>query len=407
MIWGCSWLKTIMILGASILQLPAIEKARDMGFNVVVADMNPEAIGFSVPDIKKEIISTIDTIKILQAARKHQIDGIMTLASDMPMQSVAVVCHEMGLVGISKETALKATNKAFMRDALKENGVPVPLYYRVKGLSAFIDAVKNIRDKGYKCIVKPADNSGSRGVDLLKEDCDLEEAYNYTNQFSRSGEIVVEEYMEGPEVSVETLAINGTVHVIQITDKLTTGAPYFVEMGHSQPSQLCDEIKDQIGAVAISANKAIGIKNGPSHTEIKVTKDGPKIVELGARLGGDCITTHLVPLSTGVNMVECSILIALGEIPDLRPKWNRGSAIRYLESEQGIIQAIGGVDEACEVSGIKQVSIVHNVGDEAKEIRNSVDRVGFVIAQADSAKDAVLACEEAKRLIKVDVNHDI
>ncbi len=395
--------KKIMILGASILQLPAIEKGIEMGLEVIAVDMNPEAIGFKVPGVVKEVISTIDTSGILEAANRHQINGIMTLASDMPMQSVAVISHEMGLVGISEDTALKATNKAFMRDALREAEVPVPLYFRVKDKDEFKKAVQKVRNAGYKCIVKPADNSGSRGVDLLKDDSDLNIAYDYTVQYSRGGEIIVEEFMEGPEVSVETLAVDGDVNVIQITDKLTTGAPYFVEMGHSQPSRLSEETKERIRQVAIAANKAIGITNGPSHTEIKVTKDGPKIVELGARLGGDCITTHLVPLSTGVNMVECSIRIALGEKPDLVAKWNKGAAIRYLKTGTGVVKGISGVENAERIEGVKQVSIVHGVGEQVGEIKSSVDRTGFVIAQAEDAEKAVTIAENGVKLIRVEV----
>ena len=392
-------MKKMMILGASILQLPAIEKASEMGLKVIAVDMNPEAIGFKVPGVIKEVISTIDTPAILEAAKRHNINGIMTLASDMPMQSVAVVSHELGLVGISEDTALKATNKAFMRDALRGAGVPVPLYFRVKGKDAFKEAVEKVREAGYKCIVKPADNSGSRGVDLLKENANLDTAYDYTIHYSRGGEIVVEEFMEGPEVSVETLAVDGDVHVIQITDKLTTGAPYFVEMGHSQPSQLSENVQEQIRDVTIAANKAIGIQNGPSHTEIKVTKDGPKIVELGARLGGDCITTHLVPLSTGVNMVECSIKIALGEKPDLEPKWSKGSAIRYLKTGTGTVKEIEGVDEAEKIEGVVQVSIVHGIDEQVGEIKSSVDRAGFVIAQAENADKATTIAENGTKQI--------
>ncbi len=396
-------MKRIMILGASILQLPAIEKAKEMELEVIAVDMNPEAVGFKVAGVIKEVISTIDTPRILEAANRHQINGIMTLASDMPMQSVAVVSHEMGLVGISEETALKATNKAFMRDALKEAGVPVPLYFRVKGKDEFKTAVESIQNAGYKCIVKPADNSGSRGVDLLRDDTDLDAAYDYTIRYSRGGEIVVEEYMEGPEVSVETLAVDGDVHVIQITDKLTTGAPCFVEMGHSQPSQLSEDTKRKISEVAIAANKAIGIQNGPSHTEIKVTIDGPKIVELGARLGGDCITTHLVPLSTGINMVEASIKIALGEKPDLESKCNKGAAIRYLKTDLGIIKEIKGLEEAEKKDGVKQISIVHGIGEQVGQIKSSVDRVGFVITQAESANQAIEIAEDSIRCICIGV----
>lgn len=225
--------------------------------------------------------------------------------------------------------------------------------------------------------------------------------YEYSKKYSRSGDLVVEEYLEGPEVSVETLSLDGECHVIQITDKMTTGAPYFVETGHSQPSMLPADIQLKIMEVAVAANRSIGIENGPSHTEIKVTSEGPKIIELGARLGGDNITTHLVPLSTGVNMVECCIKIALGETPDYKTKHFKASAIRYLESQEGVIQKIEGVQNAGKIEGIKQISIVHGVGEHIKQVRSSVDRIGFVIAQADSAAEAMKKCENAIKEIGI------
>lgn len=396
-------MKKIMILGASILQLPAIEKAKKMGIEVIAVDMNPNAVGFQVEEIRKEIISTIDTSKILETAKAYKIDGIMTLASDMPMRSVAVVAKEMGLVGITEETALKATNKAAMRETLKIYGVPIPKFYRVNKKEEFIAAVEYFKKKNLKCIVKPADNSGSRGVALLSDVQNVNVAFEYSKKYSRSGDIVVEEYMEGPEVSVETISIDGVCHVIQITDKLTTGAPYFVEMGHNEPSMLSEDVKEKISKVACAAVAAIGIENGPAHTEIKVTQDGPKIVELGARLGGDNITTHLVPLSTGVDMVECCIRIALGEMPDLEKKENKGAAIRYLKTNCGEIVEITGIDEAKMIKGVKQVSVIPNVGEQVKEIKSSVDRVGFVIAQDETPEQAIKICETALKKIKVKV----
>lgn len=396
--------KKLMILGASILQLPAIEKAKEMGLDVVVVDMNPDAVGFNVPGIEKEIISTIDIQAVISAAKSHKIDGIMTLATDMPMRTVAAVAKEMNLIGIDEETALKATNKAEMRKALQVSNVPIPKFYVVSNKEEYKEVVKQFN---VPFIVKPADSSGSRGIfevkDIHNEDLIIE-AYEYCHPYSRVGDVVVEEYMEGPEVSVETLTVNGECHVIQITDKLTTGAPHYVEMGHSQPTMLSKEISEQISKVAKAANKAIGIKNGPSHTEIIVTKEGPKIVELGARLGGDNITTHLVPLSTGVNMVECCIKIALGEIPDIKKKWNKGSAIRYFEQHAGVIDSIEGVDKAEEIDGVQQISIVHGVGEEVTEINSSGERMGFVIAQdvdVDAAiKDCLAALTKTNVIIK-------
>lgn len=393
--------KKIMILGASILQLPAIEKAKEMGLEVIVVDMNPDAVGFKVPDVFKEIISTIDTQGILKAAERHHIDGIMTLATDMPMRSVAAVAECMGLIGIDSDTALKATNKAEMRAALRANGVPIPKYYVARYEEEYYDAVQQF---DVPFIVKPVDSSGSRGifkVDDIRDKRIIQKAYSYCRPFSKIGDVVVEEYMSGPEVSVETLSTDGVCNVIQITDKLTTGAPHFVEMGHSQPTRLDAEIVEKITEIAKAANQAIGIKNGPSHTEIIVTTEGPKIVEIGARLGGDNITTHLVPLSTGVNMVECCIKIALGEKPDFQPRWSKGSAIRYFSQHAGIIQSIDGIHEALENEDIKQISIVHGVGERISEIESSGARLGFVIAQGETADMAIANCNKGLNTIRM------
>lgn len=395
--------KKLMILGASILQLPAIEKAKEMGLDVVVVDMNPNAIGFDIPGIEKEIISTIDIPAIVEAAKRHRIDGVMTLATDMPMRSVAAVVKEMNLIGIDEDTALRATNKVEMRVALQTAGVPIPKFFKVSNEDEYLKTVKQF---SAPFIVKPADSSGSRGIfevfDLTDQEL-IVEAYNYCRPFSTVGDVVVEEYMNGPEVSVETLAVDGECHVIQITDKLTTGAPHYVEMGHSQPTRHSKELAEKISEVAKAANKAIGITNGPSHTEIIVTSDGPKIVEIGARLGGDNITTHLVPLSTGINMVESCIKIALGEHPDIKPKWEKGAAIRYFKQNAGIVKGIDGIEEAKQIHGVRQISFVHGIGEEVTEVTSSGARIGFVITQDVNSNEAIKDCYDALDRIKISI----
>jgi len=391
--------KRLMVLGASVLQKPGIDQAKEMGYEVVAVDMDPNAVGFADADICL-VISTIDIPAVVKAAKEYHVDGVMTLASDMPMRTVAAVAKECGLVGIDMDTAIKATNKAEMREALAAGNVPIPEFHRVSTKEDYLAVVSEFKSK---CIVKPADNSGSRGVFLIddvKNMDQIEMAFHHSKEFSRSGEIVVEEYMEGPEVSVETISVDGVCHVIQITDKLTTGAPYFVEMGHNQPSMLSDEVKADISRVAIAANKAIGIKNGPSHTEIKVTKAGAKIVELGARLGGDCITTHLVPLSTGVNMVELCIRIAMGEKPVIEQQFAKGSAIRYLSSDKGTLKDVKGVEITEQIPGVQEVQIVRHVGDEVGTIDSSSSRIGFVISQAATPAEAIEICNRAMNVIK-------
>ncbi|MBP5225738.1 MAG: ATP-grasp domain-containing protein, partial [Lachnospiraceae bacterium] len=395
--------RKLMIVGGGLLQLPAIEKALELGLSPVVADMDPNAPGF-LPGVTKEVVSTIDIAGIVEAAKRNRVEGVMTLATDMPMRSVAAVAKELGLVGISDETALKATDKAVMRAALKEHGVPIPAFFPVKGKREFGEVISRFTSS---FVVKPADSSGSRGIGLVRDPADrteAEAAYERALSFSRSGYVVVEEYMRGPEVSVETLAVRGDVRVIQITDKITTGAPHFVEMGHTQPSRLPKETRERIVTAAVAANRAVGIEDGPSHTEIIVTEEGPKIVELGARLGGDCITTHLVPLSTGVDMVACCIRIALGQKPDIIRRYRKGAAIRYFESHRGVLKKIDGVEEASRLRGVRQISFVYQVGETVPDVTSSGDRIGFVIAQAGAAEKAAAICEEVKKRIVIDID---
>lgn len=393
-------MKRLMILGASILQKPAIDKAREMGLEVVAVDIDKDAVGFKTADMCLTI-STIDIPNVVKAAREYRIDGVMTLASDMPMRTVAAVAKELGLAGIDMDAAIRATDKAAMRECLRAHRVPSPDFFKVRSRKEFVDAVRAFSGA---FIVKPTDNSGSRGVFLVRDAADrnaVEQAYRHSVEFSRSGDIIVEEYMEGPEVSVETISVAGEVHILQITDKLTTGAPYFVEMGHSQPTRLPSEVVGDIARVTKMAVSAIGIGDGPSHTEIKATKDGAKVVELGARLGGDCITTHLVPLSTGIDMVKCCIEIAMGGRADLTKRFDRGAAIRYLDSHDGVLKAIDGVEYARRAEGIADVQIVHGVGETVREIRGSNDRIGFVVSEGRDAQDAIRNAESAKSLIKL------
>jgi biotin carboxylase len=394
--------KKLMVLGAGILQLPAIIAAKKMGLEVLAADIDRNAVGFRYADVCIPV-STTDILGIVRSARRHAIDGIMTLATDMPVRSAAAAAKALHLPGISEETAMRATNKFLMRTRLKEMGIPVPGFYCAGNTGAFRDAAARLKGK---FIVKPADNAGSRGVFLVEDPRDTKTAafaFAYAMKHSLCGEVVLEEFMEGPEVSVEALSVGGCAHVVAVTDKLTFGPPGFVERGHSQPSQLPAGMVDEIKKTAVKAVWALGIEEGPSHTEIIVTGEGPKIVEIGARLGGDNITTHLVPLSTGVDLVGCCIRAALGETPDLKIKNHAGSAIRYFNAPPGRIVSIRHAGEAEMLPGIRQVCFVKTVGETVGGIQNSTDRIGFVIAQCADAQSAIRACDEAASLIRIEI----
>lgn len=392
-------MKKLMIVGASVLQLPAILKAKEMGLNVAVVDYNPQAIGIPYADFYYNA-STMDEDAVLAAAQDYQPDGIMTLATDMPMRGVAKVSEALHLHSISYETAVKATDKFEMIKAFKENNVPSPWFLAVDSLNE----LKNHQaDITFPCIIKPTDNAGSHGV--AKVYC-LEELlanYEYSHSYCRHGKVIVEEFLDGPEVSVEIMVVKGNVSILQITDKTTTGAPHFVERGHTQPSCLPGDIQRQIREVAEAACKSLGLGTGPAHVEMKVTNRGPVMIELGARMGGDNITTHLVPLSTGIDMVKATIGVALGEDPDITPKFHCGSAIRYFEAPYGTIKSIEGVNEAERIPGVKQITFTKGEGEDSTPIQCSNDRIGFVIAQGSTASEAVRACESAMERIRITI----
>lgn len=388
-----------MIVGASVLQLPAILKAKEMGLHVAVVDYNPLAIGIPYAD-KFYNASTMDEDAVLAAAEDYNPDGIMTLATDMPMRGVAKVSDKLHLHSINYETAVKATDKYDMIKTFKDYGVPSPWYYDVDS----IEDLKALEGKvSFPCIMKPTDNAGSHGVAKVNSFDELMANYEYSHSCSRLGKVIVEEYLEGPEVSVEVMVVNGEVNTLQITDKITTDAPHFVEMGHTQPSRLPDAIQQQIREVATSACKSLGINKGPAHVEMRATSRGPVMIELGARMGGDNITTHLVPLSTGIDMVKATIMVALGEGPGITPTLHCGSAIRYFEVPFGTIRAINGVEEAKSIPGVKQITFTKEVGEDSTPIQCSNDRIGFVIAQGNTAEDAIAACEKAMKTIKITI----
>lgn len=176
-----------------------------------------------------------------------------------------------------------------------------------------------------------------------------------------------------------------------------------MEMGHTQPSQLPFEIQQQIRKVAKSACKSVGIDKGPAHVEMKVTARGPVMIELGARMGGDNITTHLVPFSTGIDMVGSTIKVALGEEPEIEPTLHCGSAIRYFDAPFGVIRAIEGIEDAEKIPGIRQITFTKGIGEESTLIECSNDRIGFVIAQAATAREAINACEKAMTTIQIEI----
>lgn len=394
-------MESVMILGAGPLQVPAIKKAKEYGMHVCVCDYNKDAEGFLLAD-EALYISTIDKEAVLEAAKERKPDYILTSTSDAPVRTVAYVCEKLEMpLDISYENAICATDKAAMRKRLKEYSLPIPMFFVCNSYQEFKVAIEQFTEK---CVVKPVDNAASRGVELFyitSNENLIRDQYKYTKSYSRSGVIMVEEYMEGIEVSVECLVFNRKVTVLTITDKEICAPPFFVETGHSEPSQLPYTIQKQITSIAKEAVFAIGIINGCAHVELKITDSGSKIVEIAARLGGDYITSKLVPLSTGVDMVGASLAIAMKKPVDIRVKMHKGSAIRFLHGRRGILKEVRIDPCAYEIQGVEELMLYCKPGDEINDLHSSNDRLGHVITSGETAKEAIWVAEKVMSKIEL------
>ena len=382
--------KKMMILGGSVLQVPAIKAAKELGYEIILVDYDENATGFALADVKL-VVSTLDKEEVYRQALIYRPDVVITSTSDGPVRTAAYVNEKLGKKpDLSYEDSLCATIKSHMRKRLEENHVPVPVYYVVENWAGFWEAVKALDGR---CIVKPSDNAGSRGVTLLeggeKTEEELRRVYDYSKENSRNGIVMVEEFMSGAEVSVEAMTVNGKTEIISITDKYITQPPYFVEIAHSEPSRLGGEIQERIREVALQAIRAIRLQNGPSHTEIKVTEEGPKVVEIAARLGGDFITSRLVPLSTGVDLVGASVRLAAGEAPDLSAKWQRAAAIHFIQSGKGKLRRLEIGEEIFRMDGVEEAVLYKKAGDTTDGTKSSNDRLGHIITVGRTPEEAM------------------
>lgn len=306
-------MKDIVIIGASYLQMPLIEKAKELGYTTHVFAWQCGDIGESAADHFYPI-SIIEKERIADVCRKIKPAGICTISTDLGAVTANYVANTLGLKGNPPKSMIPASNKYEMRKALKDAGVKVPLFFKIKQGEALPD----ISALEYPAIVKPTDRSGSRGVTKICTAAELESAVKAAQEVSFEKAAIIEEYIEGTEYSCESASFNGVHHIIAFTKKYTTNAPYFIETGHIQPSGLSEQVRAEAEKIIKKSLDALNITDGISHSEFKVNAHGEiRIIEIGARMGGDCIGSHLVRLSTGVDFVKAALDISLGIEPDL------------------------------------------------------------------------------------------
>lgn len=325
-------MKKLAIIGASYLQEPLIQKAKAMGIQTHVFAWESGDAGEKSADCFYPI-SIVEKDAILETCRHIKIDGICSIASDLAAITVNYVADALGLTGNSIECSKISTNKHLMRRAFAKNGDP-------SVRSILVESEKDLENVllQYPVIVKPTDRSGSRGIRKVDHPDDIRAAIENAKMQGFEKKALVEEFADGEEYSVECISYQGRHYFLAMTKKYTTGAPCFIETGHLEPAPVSDQMLQRVKRIVFHALDTLKITNSASHTELKINKDGKIVlIETGGRMGGDCIGSDLVFLSTGIDFVKAVIQVALGEKPDISSNGDRNAAaIRYIFTEEDL-----------------------------------------------------------------------
>ncbi len=388
---------TILILGAGSDQVYAIRVAKEMGFRTLVVDIDPLAKGFNYAD-EFALISNRDLISLknlcdLSGKKGHRIKGVFLMGSDIPnIQSQ--LAEYLNLVGPTKKTAELTTNKFLMKEVLRENNIPIPWYKKVNSFAEFLDAIKKTNFEKY--IIKPVDRSGARGVFLFdRNSIELENLYKTSKSESLCGDLLVEEYIPGNQISTESIIIDGKVYTPGFVDRnyemLERFSPHIIENGGNHPSEVDNEMRNSIYKLLERSTKALGILNGNAKGDIVVNKKGePMIIEIASRLSGGDFSESLIPLGCGVNIVKSSINLCLGNQVnpnELNDKFTKFVANRYFFTDPGFLEAISISTKIDNLKWLKKLELFYKVGEEIKEITSHANRVGVFVVVANSIEE--------------------
>jgi biotin carboxylase len=396
----------LLVLGAGPAQIGLLRAARRRGLFVIAVDRDPDAPGFEYAD-KRAIVSTEDEQGVDRLARAEDVDGIISPGADWPVRVGARVAERIGLQHpIDAATAALVTSKLRQRERFAAAGVPQP---RSQLVSSATDEHELELEPPY--VVKAPDRQGQRGLSLVRTRDELPGAVATALDASRNGVCIVEELVEGPEVTVNALSVDGVFHALTVTDRLTADPPAFgVALAHAWPAEESVDTTQSPAAAARAAAEALGIRNGPTYTQLRVGPAGPHVVELAARLGGGH-DAELCELATGFDLNSAAIDAALGEsvvATQSRPDAAAGGAcVVFLVPPEGRLVTVEGVEEAHAVEGVRDVRIYRRPGFGFGPFRRGADRAGAVLAVGDDREDALARARRAVHAIRfvVDDSH--
>ena len=385
--------KSVLVFGVGPLQKSIVDRAKNMGLYTVGIDPAEDAVCRNEVDAF-EVVGGQDFKGTCAVVEKYGIDAIVTAATDKPLVMMAQVAEKYGFPFFSVETALWSTDKFKMKQHFMDGGIKC-----AKG--RLVKSVSEVEDFEYPVIVKPRDNSGSRGVKLCRSREELACSMDEALAVSHFDTVLVEEFIEGAEYSIEGLHCDGKSEVIQFTEKRTTEFPFNVELGHIQPANISEENKEAIRQIVGMIGNALKFEKCPSHTELKINERGIFVIETSPRLGGDYITSALTPLSTGINIEDQLLHIALGDAVSIHPSPVQYSGIRFFDFEEG--REILHLPDSSIVKGWPHVvdfSLSLKEGEKVNRITSSLNRYGHIILKAESREALEEAFDKYEKEIK-------
>jgi len=401
--------KNLLVVGGGIEAVPGLERAKQMGLHLVVSDRDPEAPGFAAAD-DRLLASTYDIQATVAAARRYhrevrRFDGVMCIASDIP-RTVAAVAADLGLPGISEESARLSSDKFDMKLKFRRDGVPVPWFSLVESAARLREIVMS---RGFPLVIKPVDSRGARGVlRLTGAAVDLNWAYEFSASQSPSGRVMVEEFLDGPQISTESIVLEGVAYTPGLADRnyefLDRFAPHIIENGGDLPTRLSAEEQQSMRDLIQRAAASMGVCNGVVKGDVVFHEGKPFIIELATRLSGGYFCTHEIPLSTGVDFVGCAIRLALGEqvrADELVPRFERYISQRYLFPSPGRVVGIAGAQRASEQPGVVFCQVRLKVGDIVGPVNSHPARAGLVMATGESREEAMERTRAAIESIEI------
>lgn len=361
-------MKKIAVLGANYPLLSFYKQAKQLGYEIYSFASGDDTICSKYADYFYPISFT-ETDEIIKICKKNNIDGVISFSLESALPYVYKISRELGVPCNSEGCEKLTANKFTMRERLNLLNVSIPSYQ-------ILDSNEENVNIPFPLIVKPVDSGGSQGVTLVLDKVDLTNAIDSALEFSSSKQIIVEQYIDGREFSIESISYRGEHYILAITDKITTGPPNFVELEHHQPADISNELKEKITSLVFSTLNALKVEYGAAHTEVKLDDNGSAyVIELGARMGGDFITSDLVKLSTGYDFVNGVLEISCGEFNTPKQLDNKYAGVYFLSKQTNNL--LNYIKNYKDYTAIKDCDF----NNEIILVQRNADRAGYFIYQ--------------------------